>query len=104
MNARRAPIRSFNDVADQLHSSEAIEGICLDEQDFAPEFFDLRSGLAGELFQKFANYQFRLAIVLRDPAKYGERFAELVFEHRRHTAIRFFGSEEEARLWLRQPA
>jgi hypothetical protein len=101
MNARRTPIRSFNDVADQLHSNEGIDGVCLSEEDFAPEFFDLRSGLAGELFQKFANYRFRLAIVLRDPAKYGERFAELVFEHRRHSSIRFFASEEEAKHWLR---
>jgi len=31
------------------------EGIILREEDLAPEFFDLRSGLAGELLQKFVN-------------------------------------------------
>ena len=33
------------------------------EKHLNPEFFNLRSGLAGEILQKFANYQMTLAIV-----------------------------------------
>jgi hypothetical protein len=94
-------IRSFRDIADALGACIGTEGLILTEGDLAQEFFDLRSGLAGDLFQKFTNYRLRLAIVLPDPQAYGERFSELVYEHRSHNMIRFFRSEDEARAWLR---
>ena len=43
-----------------------------------------------------------LAIVLPDSRAHGERFSELVYEHRRHAAVRFFGSESDARQWLQE--
>lgn len=75
-------------------------GVLLTEGDLAPAFFNLRSGLAGELLQKFINYRVRVAIVLTNPDRYGERFAELVWEHRTHPLIRFFPSQERAEVWL----
>jgi hypothetical protein len=41
--------------------------------------FDLRNGLAGELFHKFTNYKQRVAIVLPDFEAYGERIAGSFF-------------------------
>jgi hypothetical protein len=93
-------IRSFSDIADALGACLGTGGLILAERDLAPEFFDLRSGLAGELFQKFTNYRLRLAIVLPDPNAYGQRFGELAYEHRAHNMIRFVGSEEQAKAWL----
>jgi hypothetical protein len=93
-------IRSFNDIADALGASMRQSGLIVTEADLCPEFFDLRTGLAGELLQKFVNYRARLAIVLADSGAYGERFSELVYEHRGHAAVRFFGSESDARQWL----
>jgi hypothetical protein len=93
-------IRSFRDISEALGACIGAEGLILSEADLAPEFFDLRSGLAGELFQKFTNYRIRLAIVLPDPQPYGERFSELVYEHRSHNLIRFVRSEAEAKTWL----
>ncbi|MDX1687437.1 MAG: DUF4180 domain-containing protein [Candidatus Promineifilaceae bacterium] len=75
-------------------------GVLLTEEDLAPDFFNLRTGLAGELLQKFVNYRVRVAIVLPDPDAYGERFAELAWEHRTHPLIRFFPSRERAEAWL----
>jgi uncharacterized protein DUF4180 len=66
----------------------------------AREFFDLRTGLAGELFQKCMNYGIRLAIILPDAEAYGERISELAYEHRSHNLIRFVGSKDEAEAWL----
>ncbi|WP_412029546.1 DUF4180 domain-containing protein [Deinococcus yunweiensis] len=77
-----------------------VDGLILTERDVAPEFFDLRSGLAGEVFQKFTNYRVPVALVVPDGAAYGERFAELAHEHRRHPLIRFVATEAEARTWL----
>jgi hypothetical protein len=40
-----------------------VEAIILSAHHFASEFYDLRSGLAGEILQKFSNYTMKLAIV-----------------------------------------
>lgn len=37
--------------------------IILHQENIAPEFFDLKSGLAGAVLQKFVNYHMRVAIV-----------------------------------------
>src|SRR5262249_19079882 len=93
-------IRSFKDIPDAIAACLGSAGLILTEDDLAQEFFDLRSGLAGELFQKFMNYKMRLAIVLPDCDAYGERFSELAYEHRSHSMIRFVRSKDEAETWL----
>jgi uncharacterized protein DUF4180 len=93
-------IRSFEDISDAIAACLDAEGIIFTEGDLAQEFFDLRSGLAGELFQKFTNYKLRVAIVLPDPEAYGERISELAYEHRSHNMIRFVRSKTEAETWL----
>jgi len=93
-------IQSLDDISDAIGKCFGARGLVLTEADVSQEFFDLKTKLAGELFQKFVNYQIRLAIVLQNPSSYGERFAELVYEHSTHPIIRFFGSTEEARAWL----
>jgi hypothetical protein len=96
-------IRSVSEISDAVVASMKHNGIVVAEANIAPEFFELRSGFAGEVLQKFANYRARLAIVLSDdPHAHGERFGELVHEHRAHAVIRFFRSEEDARRWLRE--
>jgi len=93
-------IRSFDDIASALGACFGAEGLLLTADDLGPEFFNLRSGLAGELLQKFSNYRLRVAIVLPEPDAYGKRFGELVKEHTTHGLIRFFLSGDEAKAWL----
>lgn len=93
-------VRSLSDIPDVLQACMGSHGLILTENDLAPEFFDLRSGLAGELFQKFINYRLRVAIVLPDHEAYGERFGELAYEHASHSLIRFVCSADEAKAWL----
>jgi hypothetical protein len=93
-------IRSSSDISEALGECLGSEGLILTEHDLAEEFFDLRSGLAGELFQRFTNYRLRVAIVLADSEAYGKRFSELAYEHRSHNMIRFVGSTDEAQAWL----
>ena len=94
-------IRSLADISDALGECIGSAGLLLTENELAPEFFDLRSGLAGELFQKFTNYRVRVTIVLSNPEAYGERFSELAYEHASHSMIRFVRSRDEADAWLR---
>ncbi len=93
-------IQSFENIMDALGACFGVTGILFTEDDLAPEFFDLRTGLLGELFQKFTNYRKSVAIVLPDFDAYGERLSELAYEHRSHNLIRFFHSKEEAVTWL----
>ena len=93
-------IRSFGAIADAIGAGIESEGLIFTEDDLAREFFDLRTGLAGELFQKCMNYRVRLAIVLPDPEAYGERISELAYEHKSHNMIRFVRSKDEAEAWL----
>ncbi|RPI20290.1 MAG: DUF4180 domain-containing protein [Acidobacteria bacterium] len=93
-------VGSFSDISNALAACLGAKGLILTEKDLAPEFFDLRSGLAGELFQKFSNYRLRVAIVLSDAEPYGARFRELAYEHKTHNMIRFVRSNDEAEAWL----
>jgi uncharacterized protein DUF4180 len=93
-------IRSFSDISEALGVCLGSDGLVLTENDLAREFFDLSTGFAGELFQKFTNYNLRIAIVLPDPEAYGKRFGELAYEHMSHNLIRFVRSKDEANAWL----
>jgi hypothetical protein len=93
-------IRALIDISDAIGLSLGTGGLIITESELAPAFFELRSGLAGEVLQKFTNYKVRLAIVVPDPEVYGDRFNELIYEHRTHGMIRFVKSVEEARAWL----
>lgn len=93
-------IRSSADISDAIVCGLEHGSLLLSESNLSPEFFDLRSGMAGELMQKFVNYRIPLAIVVAAPEGYGERFCELVREHQSHPLVRFFLSESKAREWL----
>lgn len=93
-------IRSMTDVTDAVGACLGKAGLLLTEGDLSPEFFNLSSGLAGELLQKLVNYKVRTAIIVTNPEAHGERFAELVYEHRSHGVIRFFRSRYDADAWL----
>lgn len=61
------------------------------------EFFTLRTGLAGDIAQKFVNYQLGLAIVGDASAQVAasESFAALVAETNRGRQLWFVADEEE---------
>jgi len=92
-------IRSRDDVSDAVGASLG-RGLIISEDELGPDFFDLRTGLAGELIQKFVNYRTRVAIVIAGPAEHGARFSELAYEHATHPTVRFVGSLDEALEWM----
>lgn len=86
---------------DLLGESISSGGLLLSEEEIGENFFDLHTGLAGELFQKFINYHQRLALLIPDLGKHGERIQELALEHNTHPSIRFFSSQTKAEGWLK---
>ncbi len=93
-------VHRVQDIPDVLGAVFGSDGLLLTEDDLSPAVFDLRSGIAGELFQKLVNYRVRTALVLRDPQAHGARFAELAYEHATHPTIRFFTDRARALAWL----
>ena len=68
---------------------------CLDES-----FFRLSSGLAGEVLQKFVNYQMRLAIV-GDFSRYTSKpLQDFIRESNQGSQVGFWPTEEAALDWL----
>jgi Domain of unknown function (DUF4180) len=95
-------IGSMTDISNAVASTFGAGGLILAEDDVCSEFFDLKTGLAGELFQKFENYELCLAIIVPSPERYGERFSELAREHKSHNRIRIVRCKDEALAWLRR--
>ena len=91
---------SKSDVRDLLEASFGAEGLLLDNDSLGENFFDLSSGVAGELFQTFNNYGKKLALVVPDLQPYSQSFQQLALEHRRNNSIRFFANHAEAQQWL----
>jgi hypothetical protein len=89
-------IRSMSDISNAVAATFGTAGLIITESELAPEFFDLKSGLAGELFQKFTNYRLRLVLIVANPERYGDRFNELAREHRSHDSIRIVRTRDEA--------
>lgn len=58
-------IRSVQDALDLMAAAgeQDAHKIVLNEHQLAPEFFELRTGLAGEVLQKFVNYGVELSII-----------------------------------------
>jgi hypothetical protein len=65
-----------------------------------PAFFDLSTGLAGELLHKLSMYRIRLAVVVPDPTIHSTRFQEFAREANTRGAFRFFPTREAAVDWL----
>jgi hypothetical protein len=70
--------------------------IMIREEHLDPAFFDLKTGMAGEILQKFTNYRVQLAII-GDFSKYpGKSIRDFIFESNRYGRINFVSSREEA--------
>ena len=63
-------------------------------------FFDLSSGEAGAILQKFRNYTIRLAVVCASSVQLSRRVGEMVEEERRGRNFGLFETRDSARQWL----
>lgn len=70
--------------------------IILQEKHLSPDFFDLKTKLAGEILQKFSTYDGYLAIV-GDFAKYtSSSLKDFIYESNKFKRINFIMTQEEA--------
>ncbi|HEV7382651.1 MAG TPA: DUF4180 domain-containing protein [Dyadobacter sp.] len=75
-----------------------FDALILHEKNLTPDFFNLKTGIAGEILQKFSNYRIRLAIV-GDFAPYQSKsIRDFIFESNKQGHINFVDSVEKALL------
>lgn len=75
---------------------QGFDKIVVHEKNITPHFFDLNSGIAGEILQKFSNYRVRLAIV-GDFTKYSSKsLSDFIFESNKGKHINFVPSTQDA--------
>lgn len=65
-----------------------------------PDFFDLSTGLAGEISLKLTTYRVRKAIVIDLGSVPSQQFREWAGECNRGGEIRFYAGQDEAENWL----
>ena len=72
------------------------ETVVLSKEHFTPAFFDLKSGLAGDILQKISNYQRRL-IILGDFRNIDKKsLRDLIYESNKTGKVIFEDSIEQA--------
>jgi len=94
----RVEIRKVQDVLDLMADCDyqGARKIILHEKNIVANFFDLKTGFAGEILQKFSNYFVELAIV-GDFSKYSSQsLQDFIYESNKVGRINFVSSVEEA--------
>lgn len=75
---------------------QGINKIIIRETNLPPAFFDLKTGMAGEILQKFSNYRGTLAIVGDFSTYNSNSLRAFMIESNRMKRIHFVNSREKA--------
>jgi len=98
LNSKSIVIQSVNDALDLLANANAHESnkIIIKRSNVIDDFFELKTRLAGEILQKFVNYNFYLAIVGNFSEYSSKNFKDFIYESNRTGRILFVPTLEEA--------
>lgn len=98
-------VASEQDILDLFADSYEYNSslFLLYESNFHPGLFDLKTGLAGAVFQKVAVYRAKAAVVLDTGIEKNKRFEEYMYECNQGNQVRFFTDREKAVKWLIGP-
>lgn len=96
------PLKSEKDALDIIATcmENNANMAIVKEKAFSKDFFNLRTGLAGMILQKFINYQIKVASIIENEDKFNDRFKEMVLEANKGNDFRVFKTITEAENWL----
>jgi hypothetical protein len=75
---------------------QGFDKIILHERHLTPVFFDLKTGIAGEILQKFSNYRMGLAIVGEFDKYSSKSLNDFILESNKAGSIIFVNTVEQA--------
>ncbi len=99
-------------VDKQLYSERDVLdfiGICVENDIYklvlhggmlSEDFFNLKTGLAGMVLQKFINYHVKVAVILENEEKFNDRFREMIMESNKGNHFRTFKNIGDAEIWI----
>ncbi|MCJ0742762.1 DUF4180 domain-containing protein [Pedobacter montanisoli] len=91
-------INNIDDGADLLGNLyyQGYAQVIIHEENINPQFFDLKTKIAGEILQKFVNYKVRLCII-GDFAKYNSKsLNDFIYESNKGKAVNFLSHTDQA--------
>ena len=93
---------SPDDVADVIGhcAGEHVSRLLFYPENLTMRFFELGSGEAGAILQKFRNYHVRVALVVPSERDTGKRFREMAIEENRGVWFHVCDDREKALEWL----
>lgn len=92
-------IKDVNTALDLIATVQYETGahrIAMNKEAIAEEFFDLRSGLAGNILQKYINYRMKLAVYGDYTSYTSKALRDFIVECNRGKDFFFVANEEEA--------
>ncbi|EEM04952.1 DUF4180 domain-containing protein [Bacillus pseudomycoides] len=84
------------DLMASVNFSYDCQKILINKVNITEEFFNLRTGLAGEILQKYMNYRIKLAIVGDFNVYNSKSLADFIYECNKGKAVFFLKDEESA--------
>lgn len=95
-------INTVDDALDLIGNAGYLGAlsVILHESNLAPEFFDLKTRFAGEVLQKFSNYNMRLAIAGDFDKFSSSALKDFIKESNRTGRVIFVKDEDEAKAKL----
>ncbi|MES2487320.1 MAG: DUF4180 domain-containing protein [Bacteroidota bacterium] len=75
---------------------QGFDGAIIHQDAITPGFFDLKTGIAGEILQKFSNYKIRLAIVGSFEHYQSKSLSAFIFECNNGRQVNFVASRDQA--------
>jgi PadR family transcriptional regulator, regulatory protein AphA len=96
------PLRSEQDALELVAACFENDAylLMLHEEMLTDDFFNLRTGIAGQVLQKFSNYHVKVAVILRSEQRIKGKFKELLAESNKGNAFKAFNSLSDAEEWL----
>lgn len=92
--------QSALDLLATVRYETGCSALLLPKKTITEEFFRLSSHLAGEVLQKFVNYQMKLAIVGDFSVYTSENLKDFIYESNKGKTVCFLPTEKEALEWL----
>ncbi|MGW8314542.1 MAG: DUF4180 domain-containing protein [Bacteroidales bacterium] len=98
VNSENVLIRETQDALDLIANCDyqGSRKIIIKEKNLTPDFFNLKSGFAGEVLQKFSNYNVCLAIIGDFYDYPSKSLKDFIYESNKVGRINFVSSREEA--------
>lgn len=89
-------VQSALDFMATVNYETGYDRVIIDKSAICEEFFDLRTQLAGEILQKFINYNFKIAIVGDFSSYSSKSLRDFIYESNQGNSVFFLPNENKA--------